>query len=261
MGRIFVFLYGVIAYVLFLGVFLYAIGFVGNLLVPKTIDSGPEGPFGMSLVINVVLLSIFALQHSVMARPAFKRWWKGVIPASVERNTYVLFTNIAFCLIFRFWQPMTGEIWRVESANGQAALLGLFGLGWLIVLLSTFMINHFDLFGLRQAWFNLQGREYEELGFRTPALYRYIRHPIQLGFLIAFWATPHMTAGHLLFAIVTTGYILVALQLEERDLVDQFGERYKGYRRQVSMLLPLGKYKEASGEAEDSEGQSAGAGD
>lgn len=256
------FLYGVIAYVSFLGVFLYAIGFVGNLLVPKSIDSGPEGPFGMSLVTNAVLLGIFALQHSIMARPAFKSRWAALIPASVERNTYVLFTNIVLCLIFRFWQPMTGEIWSVENANAQAVLQGLFWFGWLLVLVSTFMINHFDLFGLRQAWFNLQGREYEPLGFRTTALYNFIRHPIQTGFLIAFWATPDMTAGHLLFSIMTTDYVLVALQLEERDLVGEFGEQYQTYRRQVSMLLPLGKYKGDERNAEaDTKGQSAAGGD
>jgi len=231
--------YGVAGYVLALGTFMYAIGFVGDFLVPKTIDSGTPGPFWPAVLVNVALLSVFAVQHSVMARPAFKRWWIKVIPHSIERNTYVFATNFAMILMFWQWQPLAGVVWSVELPALQYALYAACGLGWLTVLCSTFMLNHFDLFGLRQALLNLKGRAHAPLEFRTPLLYTFVRHPIQMGFVIAFWATPHMTVGHLLFTVMTTGYIMVALQLEERDLIAQYGDRYRTYMKQVRMLLPI----------------------
>jgi protein-S-isoprenylcysteine O-methyltransferase Ste14 len=213
---------------------------VGNLIVPKSIDSGSEDTTIISaIIINVILLSIFALQHSIMARPAFKRWWTRFVPAAIERSTYVLLSSLALVLLFWFWQPMTGVIWSIENPVGNQILNILFWIGWLVVLLSTFMINHFDLFGLRQVYLKFKDREYANLGFKTPWLYRYVRHPIMTGFIIAFWASPHMTVGHLLFAVVTTLYILVALQFEEHDLIKYFGEEYRNYKKRVSMLFPI----------------------
>lgn len=240
MGRTLAFAYGAVSYLIFFVTFLYAVGFVGNLVVPKSIDSGdPASSFGSALLINILLLSIFAIQHSVMARPAFKRWWTQFVPKPVERSTYVLLASLALILLFWQWRPMTAVVWNIENAIGLYLLLALFFLGWVMVLLSTFMINHFDLFGLRQVYLYQKGQEYTDLGFRTPFLYGFVRHPIMLGFIVAFWATPRMTTGHLLFAIVTTVYILVAIQLEERDIVAAHGEAYEDYRRQVSMLVPL----------------------
>lgn len=241
MARILVLAYGVISYLLFLLVFLYAIGFTGNILVPKSIDNGTTGSLVSAIVINLILLSIFAIQHSVMARPAFKNWWTKFVPVSIERSTYVLLTNLALITLYFFWVPITVVIWHVENSTGKLVLEVLFWIGWLIVFLSTFMINHFDLFGLRQVYLKFRGREYTFLGFRSPWLYRYIRHPIMTGFIIAFWATPHMTTGHLLFAIVTTLYILVALQFEEHDLEEYFGDEYRNYRKKVPMLFPYKK--------------------
>lgn len=244
MAKVIALLYGIAAYMLFFVVFLYSIGFVGNWLVPKSIDSGTEGSLVPSLLINAILLGVFAVQHSVMARPGFKRWWTQLVPKPIERSTYVLLSSLALALLFWQWQPLQGVVWDVKNSAGTLVLWTLFWAGWLIVLTSTFLINHFDLFGLRQVYLNLRGEKYTNVSFKILGLYKLVRHPIMLGFVIAFWAAPHMTVGHLVFAVATTVYILIALQLEEQDLVTYIGDAYKQYKKQVPMLLPFPRRKQ-----------------
>ena len=231
--------YGLLVYLFFAATFAYAVLFVGNLAVPKSIDSGAAGPLAQSLVVNLVLLALFAVQHSVMARRSFKRWWTRIIPPAAERSTFVLASTTALALLLWQWRPIPEPVlWRVASPAGVAVLQGVFWLGWVVALVSTFLIDHFELFGLRQAHARLTGRQPAPPQLVTPWLYRHVRHPLYLGFLLAFWAAPVMTAGHLLFSLGMTGYILIGIWFEERDLVAQFGERYRAYRRQVGMLLP-----------------------
>ena len=238
------FLYGAVSYAIFLAVFLYAIAFVGGFGVPKTVDSGAAGGLAEALVVDLVLLGLFAVQHSVMARPAIKRWWTRIVPHSVERSTYVLFASLILALLFWQWRPIPGVVWEIQDSLGRMALHALFALGWTIVLLSTFMINHFDLFGLRQVWLRLRGADYTEVAFVTRGFYNFVRHPIMLGFLIAFWSTPTMTMGHLLFSIATTGYIFIGIFFEERDLAAAHGRSFEHYRRQVSMIVPAPRKSE-----------------
>lgn len=239
MSRWLILAYGAVAYAVFLASFLYAIGFVCGIVVPKSIDSGTTADATTALLIDLGLLSLFAIQHSVMARPFFKRWWTGVIPPAAERSTYVLTSSLLLLLLFWLWRPLPGIVWNIASPAATGALWAIFAIGWLIALVSTFLINHFDLFGLRQVYLSFVGKPYSPPLFQTPWLYRVVRHPIMLGFLIAFWATPTMTHGHLLFATVVTAYVLVAVRLEERDLVAHFGEAYAAYQAQVRMLAPF----------------------
>jgi protein-S-isoprenylcysteine O-methyltransferase Ste14 len=243
MSRLVVFAYGVVAYGVFFVTYLYAAGFVGNLVVPKSLDSAPTAPFGTALLINLGLLGLFAVQHSVMARPWFKRALLRVLPQAAERSTYVLASSLALILLFWLWSPLGGVIWDVQDPVGRGLLYAAFAFGFLLVLVTTFLINHFDLFGLRQVWLYLLGREYTRLNFVMPGPYRLIRHPLYLGWFFAFWATPTMTITHLLFAVMTTGYILIAIQLEERDLVAAHPE-YAEYKRRVPMIIPLPKRTE-----------------
>ncbi len=232
-------LYGLLCYAAFLASFLYAIGFVSNFLVPRSIDSAPTGDFVGSLLIDLTLLLVFAIQHSVMARPAFKRWWTRFVPDVVERSTYVLAASLALILLFVYWRPLGGIVWNVEGTVSVAMLYGLCAFGFLLVLASTFLINHFDLFGLRQVWLYFIGKPYKSIGFRTPGPYRMIRHPLYAGFILAFWATPTMSIAHFVFAIATTCYILLAIQFEEHDLVASLGTPYRDYRKHVPMLIPF----------------------
>ncbi len=241
MGRTLALTYGVASYLVFLASFLYAIGFVGNLFVPKSIDSGMRGSLPVAVFADTLLLALFAIPHSVMARPAFKRWWTRIVPPAVERSTYVLTSSLLLGLLYWQWLPIPTVFWDVTNPKVRFFLHVVFWVGWVIVLLSTFLISHFDLFGLRQVYLHASARPYTPVGFKYRGLYRYVRHPIMLGFLLAFWATPTMTAGHLLFAGATTAYILIALQLEERDLVSFHGEQYRAYQQQVRMLLPFPK--------------------
>ena len=236
--RLSIFAYGLVSYTIFLATFLYAIGFIGNFAVPTTLDGPATGSFTQAVLIDLGLLALFAIQHSVMARPVFKWWLTRVIPESAERSTYVLMSSLALIALFAFWQPLGGLVWMVEDAALRGVLWGVFAFGWLLVLVSTFLINHFDLFGLRQVWLQLLGRQYVHLPFGTPSLYRHVRHPLYVGWFLAFWGAPTMTVSHLLFAIMTTAYILIAIQLEERDLITQHGAVYRNYRERVPMLIP-----------------------
>jgi protein-S-isoprenylcysteine O-methyltransferase Ste14 len=240
-SRFVAFLYGLVAYAVFFAAFLYAIGFVGGLVVPKTIDTGATVSMSEALIVNLLLLSVFAVQHSVMARQQFKQWWTQYVPKSVERSTYVLFASLALALLLWQWRPIPTVLWQVADPQIAMAITGLSFVGWFIVLTSTFLINHFELFGLHQVANNLAGHPMPAPRFRTPLYYQFVRHPIYLGFIIAFWAAPTMTVGHLLFAAVTTAYIVVGILLEERDLVDVFGDEYRRYRERVSMLVPWRK--------------------
>jgi methanethiol S-methyltransferase len=238
MAKIAAFIYGLAAYIVFFLTFLYAIGFVTGLVVPKSIDTGTVVPIMEALIVNILLMSLFAVQHSVMARPQFKVWWTQFVPKSVERSTYVLFASVALILLFWQWRPMPTVVWQVTEPTAAMVITGLSFVGWLLVLTSTFLINHFELFGLHQVANNLVGRSMPAVRFKTPVLYKIVRHPIYLGFIIAFWVAPVMTIGHLLFAAVTTAYILVGIFLEERDLIELFGDEYRHYCERVSMLIP-----------------------
>jgi methanethiol S-methyltransferase len=236
--RVAVFVYGVVCYAVFFATFLYAVGFIGNLVVPKSIDSQARGSFLYALGVDVLLLGVFAAQHSIMARPWFKRMWTRVVPEPAERSTYVLFSSVALIALFAFWQPLGGTVWNIENPSGRLLMYGIFGLGFGLVLVTTFLLNHFDLFGLRQVWLYLCGEPYTDLSFRTPLFYKYVRHPLYVGWLMSFWFTPTMTGPHLLFAIMTTAYILAAIQWEEHDLQVALGEDYVRYRESVPMLVP-----------------------
>ena len=236
--RLLAVVYGVIAYVIFFVTFLYAIGFVGGIVVPKGIDSGAVGPLAATLAIDAILLGVFAVQHSVMARPAFKAWWTKFVPPPIERSTYVLFASLALILLFWQWRPLPILVWGLQGPAAMA-VWALFWVGWATVLLSTFLINHFDLFGLRQVWAYRRNREIPPSEFHTPLFYRVVRHPLYLGFIIAFWAAPTMSQGRLFFALATTAYILIAIQLEEHDLLNVFGDTYRDYKARVGMLIPL----------------------
>ena len=238
-GRIIALMYGLASYLIFFLSFVYAVAFVGNYLVPKSIDIGSESGLAQSILTNVVLLGVFAIQHSVMARPAFKAWWTRLVPPPVERATFVLASSLALILLFWQWRPLPSVVWSVGNGGLATLLTALSFAGWGLVLLSTFLINHFELFGLQQVAQNLSGRQPPAPVFKTPLFYKFVRHPIYLGFIVAFWATPVMTVGHLLFAAATTAYVFVGIFLEERELVSVFGDQYLAYRSRVSMILPM----------------------
>ena len=244
--RLSIAVYGAAAYVLFLGTFLYAIGFVSGFGVPKVLDGPREGPVGSALLIDACLLTLFAVQHSVMARRWFKAWWTRIIPPAAERSTYVLCASLALIVLFWQWRPLGMMVWNVEEPAMRVLLWAIAAYGWTQVLVTTFLINHFDLFGLRQVWLHLRGLPYTPVPLATPAPYRVVRHPLYLGFLLAFWATPTMTVGHLFFALMTTGYIVAAIQFEEHDLLRDHGPAYARYRRLVPMLLPWPRRKAAA---------------
>ena len=239
MGRIMTLLYGVFCYLVFFATFLYAIAFLGDFGVARTIDSGVEGSLGKALAINAGLLALFAVQHSIMARSWFKRAWTKIVPPTAERSTYVLFSSVALILLFWQWRPIGGVIWQLDNELGRMATYGIYAVGWLLLLVATFLINHFDLFGLRQVYLHFRGQEYTGLPFRTPGFYRLVRHPIYFSWLCIFWATPRMTIAHLVFALATTGYILMAIPLEERDLIRIYGDAYRRYKQQVPGILPV----------------------
>ena len=234
--------FGVTAYLVFFASFLYAIGFIGNFIVPRTIDGVPQVSLFTALLVNGGLLTLFALQHSIMARPAFKRWWTQYVPKLLERSAYTLFSSLALIALFAFWQPMGGFVWQVESQVARCAIHTLYAIGWVVVLVSTFQINHFDLFGLRQSWAYFRGTEYKALKFVTPGFYRYVRHPLYVGWFIVFWASPEMSAAHLFFAVMTTAYILIAVRLEERDLENELPQ-YRTYKAQVPRFIPRVTYR------------------
>ncbi len=238
MSKLFTVIYGLAAYLVFFAWFLYAVGFMANFVVPKSIDSGPTAPLGQALFVDLLLVGLFAVQHSVMARQGFKAWWTRIIPAVVERSTYVLLSSALLFFIFWQWQPLPGVVWSIESRIVSTALWAVFCVGWATVFLSAVIIDHFDLFGLRQVYLYARGKQYTSPVFKVAAFYKYVRHPLLVGFIIAFWATPLMTIGHLLFAIATTAYMRLAIQLEERDLAQVHGGAYEAYRRQVPMLVP-----------------------
>jgi protein-S-isoprenylcysteine O-methyltransferase Ste14 len=237
-SRTMIFIYGVTSYLLTLGVFVYGMGFIAGIAVPTSLDAAPGKPLGAALAIDIGLLGVFAVQHSGMARPGFKRWWTRIVPESAERSTYVLLSSILMILLYAFWQPIGGVVWSVDSDIGRDAMLAVYLSGWLLLVYTTFLIDHFDLFGLKQVWRQFRGKPYIPPQFHTPSLYRLVRHPLYIGWLTIFWAAPVMTAAHLLFAVITTVYILVAIRFEERDLMDAFGDRYLNYRSQTGMLLP-----------------------
>ncbi len=257
MKRVVFFAYGLLAYVFFLGTLLYAMGFVEGAVVPKSINGGLQEPFGRAVLINVLLLGLFGLQHSIMARPVFKKWWAGIVPEPVERSTFVLLTCCVLTLLFWQWRPINATVWQVDYTWARALLSGLAVFGWLLVLYTSFVIDHFELFGLRQVFLYFRGRDIVNGPFMGRSVYKFVRHPLMLGFLAAFWSTPDMTGGRLLFAIVTTAYVLVAIQLEERDLLKVLGEDYRQYRGRTPMLLPWRKQRPAVPATSVAAGESA----
>jgi methanethiol S-methyltransferase len=246
MARIGIFFYGLISYAMFLGVCVYGLGFIGGFATPTMLDGIPHRPLATALAINLALLAVFALQHSGMARPAFKRWWTRIVPPAVERSTYVLVSSLLMVVLFAYWQPMGGVVWQAPEGLARNSIIGLYLFGWVLLLYTTFLIDHFDLFGLTQVWRQLTKQGYRAPQFHTPSLYKVVRHPLYIGWLTIFWAAPTMTTAHLIFALVTTAYILVAIQLEEHDLVSTFGSEYTAYRKSTPMLIPRLRAQQSS---------------